>query len=177
MLLVTEVTAIREGRGHQKDSDGGIEVRVEASPVQCETVQKRKVFHRLPTAVAACGGYAADLVIHLAAVVGGIGANRERPGEFFYQNLMMGVQLIDEARRRGVDKFLSIGTICAYPKHTPVPFREDNLWDGYPEETNAPYGLAKKMLLVQGQAYRQQYEFNAVYVLPLVSGHCTARSL
>ena len=108
----------------------------------------------------------ADLVVHLAAVVGGIGANRERPGEFFYQNLMMGVQLIDEARRRGVDKFLSVGTICAYPKHTPVPFREDNLWDGYPEETNAPYGLAKTMLLVQGQAYRQQYGFNAVYVLP-----------
>ena len=108
----------------------------------------------------------ADLVIHLAAIVGGIGANRERPGEFFYQNLMMGVQLIDEARRRGVDKFLSVGTVCAYPKHTPVPFREDNLWDGYPEETNAPYGLAKKMLLVQGQAYRQQYGFNAVYVLP-----------
>ena len=108
----------------------------------------------------------ADLVIHLAAVVGGIGANRERPGEFFYQNLMMGAQLIDEARRRGVDKFLSVGTICAYPKHTPVPFREDSLWDGYPEETNAPYGLAKKMLLVQGQAYRQQYGFNAVHVLP-----------
>ena len=108
----------------------------------------------------------ADLVIHLAAVVGGIGANRDRPGEFFYQNLMMGVQLIDEARRRGVDKFLSVGTICAYPKHTPVPFREENLWDGYPEETNTPYGLAKKMLLVQGQAYRQQYGFNAVYVLP-----------
>ncbi len=108
----------------------------------------------------------ADLVIHLAAVVGGIGANRERPGEFFYQNLMMGVQLIDEARQRGVDKFLSVGTICAYPKHTPVPFREESLWDGYPEETNAPYGLAKKMLLVQGQAYRLQYGFNAIYVLP-----------
>ena len=108
----------------------------------------------------------ADLVIHLAAVVGGIGANRERPGEFFYQNLMMGVQLIEEARRRGIRKFLSVGTICAYPKHTPVPFSEDRLWDGYPEETNAPYGLAKKMLLVQGQAYRQQYGFNAVHVLP-----------
>lgn len=108
----------------------------------------------------------ADLVLHLAAVVGGIGANRDRPGEFFYQNLMMGVQLIEEARRRGVDKFLSVGTICAYPKHTPVPFSEDSLWDGYPEETNAPYGLAKKMLLVQGQAYRQQYGFNAIYVLP-----------
>ncbi len=108
----------------------------------------------------------ADLVIHLAAVVGGIGANRERPGEFFYQNLMMGVQLIEEARRREITKFLSVGTICAYPKHTPVPFSEDALWDGYPEETNAPYGLAKKMLLVQSQAYRDQYGFNAVYVLP-----------
>ncbi|MBM42333.1 MAG: GDP-fucose synthetase [Acidobacteria bacterium] len=108
----------------------------------------------------------ADLVIHLAAVVGGIGANRERPGEFFYQNLMMGVQLIEEARLRGIGKFLSVGTICAYPKHTPVPFSEDALWDGYPEETNAPYGLAKKMLLVQSQAYRAQYGFNAVYVLP-----------
>jgi GDP-L-fucose synthase len=108
----------------------------------------------------------ADLILHLAAVVGGIGANRERPGEFFYQNLMMGVQLIEAARRHGVAKFLSVGTICAYPKHTPVPFAEESLWDGYPEETNAPYGLAKKMLLVQGQAYRQQYGFNAVYVLP-----------
>ena len=108
----------------------------------------------------------ADLVIHLAAVVGGIGANRERPGEFFYQNLMMGAQLLDEARRRGVAKFVSVGTICAYPKHAPVPFREDSLWDGYPEETNAPYGLAKKMLLVQGQAYRQQYGFNAIHLLP-----------
>jgi len=108
----------------------------------------------------------ADLVIHLAAIVGGIGANREQPGEFFYQNLMMGAQLLDEARRRGVDKFLSVGTICAYPKHAPVPFREESLWDGYPEGTNAPYGLAKKMLLVQGQAYRRQYGFNAVHILP-----------
>ena len=108
----------------------------------------------------------ARLIIHLAAVVGGIGANRDRPGEFFYQNLMMGAQLMEAARRCAVDKFLSVGTICAYPKHTPVPFREDSLWNGYPEETNAPYGLAKKMLLVQGQAYRQQYGFNAVHVLP-----------
>jgi GDP-L-fucose synthase len=108
-----------------------------------------------------------DVVIHLAAVVGGIGANQEHPGEFFYKNLMMGVQLIEEARKRGVKKFVAIGTICAYPKFTPVPFKEENLWDGYPEETNAPYGLAKKMLLVQCQAYRQQYGFNGIFLLPV----------
>ena len=107
------------------------------------------------------------IVIHLAAVVGGIGANRERPGEFFYDNLMMGVQLIEIARQRKLDKFVSIGTVCAYPKFTPVPFKEDDLWIGYPEETNAPYGLAKKMLLVQGQAYRQQYGFRSIYLLPV----------
>lgn len=108
-----------------------------------------------------------DIVIHLAAKVGGIGINREKPGEFFYDNLMMGAQLMEQGRRAGVEKFVSIGTICAYPKYTPIPFKEDNLWDGYPEETNAPYGLAKKMLLVQGQAYRQQYNFNAIYLLPV----------
>ena len=108
-----------------------------------------------------------DLIIHLAAHVGGIGANRERPAEFFYDNLMMGVQLMHEAWRSGVAKFVAIGTVCAYPKFTPVPFKEDDLWDGYPEETNAPYGLAKKMLLVQAQAYRQQYGFNAIYLLPV----------
>ena len=108
-----------------------------------------------------------DVVIHLAAVVGGIGANRERPGEFFYKNLIMGVQLIEEGRLRGIEKFVAIGTICAYPKFTPVPFREDDLWNGYPEETNAPYGLAKKMLLVQSQAYRQQYGFNSIFLLPV----------
>ncbi len=108
-----------------------------------------------------------DIVIHLAAVVGGIGANRERPGEFFYKNLMMGVQLMEQARRRGIEKFVAIGTVCAYPKFTPVPFREEDLWNGYPEETNAPYGLAKKMLLVQAQAYRQQYGFNSIFVLPV----------
>ncbi|MCX5644425.1 MAG: GDP-L-fucose synthase [Phycisphaerae bacterium] len=108
-----------------------------------------------------------QVVIHLAAVVGGIGANRERPGEFFYKNLMMGAQLIEQARRRGVEKFVAIGTVCAYPKFTPVPFREEHLWDGYPEETNAPYGLAKKMLLVQSQAYRQQYGFNSIFLLPV----------
>jgi GDP-L-fucose synthase len=108
-----------------------------------------------------------DVIIHLAAHVGGIGANRERPAEFFYDNLMMGAQLMHEARKRGVEKFVAIGTVCAYPKITPIPFREENLWDGYPEETNAPYGLAKKMLLVQAQAYRQQYGFNAIYLLPV----------
>jgi GDP-L-fucose synthase len=107
------------------------------------------------------------VVIHLAAVVGGIGANRENPGKFFYENLMMGVQLIDEARKSGVEKVVAIGTVCAYPKFTPVPFKEEALWDGYPEETNAPYGLAKKMLLVQAQAYRQQYGMNAVFLLPV----------
>ena len=108
-----------------------------------------------------------DMVIHLAAVVGGIGANLENPGKFFYDNLMMGVELMEQARRMGVDKFVAIGTICAYPKFCPVPFKEGNLWDGYPEETNAPYGLAKKMLLVQSQAYRQQYGFNSIYLLPV----------
>ncbi len=107
-----------------------------------------------------------DIVIHLAANVGGIGANRKHPAEFFYDNLMMGVQLMHEAWRYGVKKFVAIGTVCAYPKYTPVPFKEEDLWNGYPEETNAPYGLAKKMLLVQAQAYRQQYGFNAIYLLP-----------
>jgi GDP-L-fucose synthase len=107
------------------------------------------------------------LVIHLAAVVGGIGANRERPGEFFYDNLMMGAHLFHEAWRAGVPKFVAIGTICAYPKFTPVPFKEEHLWDGYPEETNAPYGLAKKMLLVQSQAYRDQYGYNSIFLLPV----------
>ncbi len=108
-----------------------------------------------------------QLVIHLAAVVGGIGANRENPGRFFYENAIMGIQLMEQARLAGVEKFVTIGTVCAYPKFTPVPFREDDLWNGYPEETNAPYGLAKRMLLVQGQAYRQQYGFNVIYLLPV----------
>jgi GDP-L-fucose synthase len=107
-----------------------------------------------------------DCIIHLAAVVGGIGANRAHPAEFFYDNLMMGTQLFHEAWRSGVKKFVTVGTVCAYPKFTPVPFHEESLWNGYPEETNAPYGLAKKMLLVQGQAYRQQYGFNSIYLLP-----------
>ncbi|MFX0140230.1 MAG: GDP-L-fucose synthase family protein [Candidatus Hodarchaeota archaeon] len=108
-----------------------------------------------------------DIVIHLAAVVGGIGANRESPGRFFYDNAIMGIQLMHEAYLRKIEKFVALGTICAYPKYTPVPFKEENLWNGYPEETNAPYGLAKKMLLVQAQAYRQQYGFNCIYLLPV----------
>jgi GDP-L-fucose synthase len=108
-----------------------------------------------------------DIVIHLAARVGGIGANMNSPGSFFYNNLIMGVQLIEQGRISGLEKFVAVGTICAYPKFAPVPFKEENLWDGYPEETNAPYGLAKKMLLVQAQAYRRQYGFNAIYLLPV----------
>src|SRR5262245_28872636 len=108
-----------------------------------------------------------DLIIHLAAVVGGIGANRENPGRFFYDNLIMGAQLMEHARLHGVGKFVAIGTVCSYPKFAPVPFREADLWDGYPEETNAPYGLAKKMLLVQSQAYRAQYGFNSIFLLPV----------
>ncbi len=108
-----------------------------------------------------------DVVIHLSAVVGGIGANQKYPGKFFYDNAIMGIQLIEQARQVGIEKFVCIGTICAYPKFTPVPFKEDDLWKGYPEETNAPYGLAKKMLLVQLQSYRQQYGFNGIYLLPV----------
>ena len=107
------------------------------------------------------------MVIHLAASVGGIGANRAHPAEFFYDNLMMGAQLLHESWRAGVDKFVAIGTVCAYPKVTPIPFREEDLWNGYPEETNAPYGLAKKMLLVQSQAYREQYGYNSIFLLPV----------
>ncbi len=108
-----------------------------------------------------------DLILHLAAVVGGIGANRQHPGKFFYDNLVMGVELIEAARNFGVEKFVALGTICAYPKFTPVPFQEEKLWDGYPEETNAPYGLAKKMLLVQSQSYRAEYGFNSIFLLPV----------
>lgn len=108
-----------------------------------------------------------NIIIHLAGNVGGIGLNREKPGELFYDNIIMGTQLLEAARLTGVEKFVVIGTVCAYPKFTPVPFAETSLWNGYPEETNAPYGLAKKMLLVQAQAYRQQYDFNAVYLLPV----------
>ena len=108
-----------------------------------------------------------DLIIHLAAVVGGIGANQENPGRFFYENAIMGIQLLEEARLVGVAKFVTVGTVCSYPKFTPLPFHEDTIWDGYPEETNAPYGLAKKMLLVQGQAYRQQYGMNVIHLIPV----------
>jgi GDP-L-fucose synthase len=108
-----------------------------------------------------------DVVIHLAAVVGGIGANREHPGEFYYKNMAMGLFMLEEARLRQIEKFVALGTICAYPKFTPVPFREEDLWNGYPEETNAPYGLAKKMMLVQSQAYRQEYGFNSIFLLPV----------
>jgi GDP-L-fucose synthase len=107
------------------------------------------------------------LILHLAAVVGGIGANRKHPGKFFYDNAMMGIQLIEQARRFGVEKFVCVGTVCAYPKYTPTPFKEEDFWNGYPEETNAPYGLAKKMLLVQLQAYRQEYGFPGIYVVPV----------
>lgn len=108
-----------------------------------------------------------DIVIHLAAIVGGIGANRANPGKFFYDNLMMGTQMMEQGRQFGLGKFVALGTICCYPKFTPVPFKEENLWNGYPEETNAPYGLAKKMLLVQSQAYRQQYGFNSIFLMPV----------
>src|SRR4051794_31560878 len=108
-----------------------------------------------------------EIVIHLAAVVGGIGANRENPGRFFYDNAVMGIELMEASRLAGVEKFVQIGTVCSYPKFTPVPFREDDIWNGYPEETNAPYGLAKKMLLVQGQAYRSQYGFNVIHLIPV----------
>jgi len=108
-----------------------------------------------------------DIVIHLAAVVGGIGANRENPAKFFYENAVMGIQLLHEGYLTGIEKFVALGTICAYPKYTPVPFKEEKLWNGYPEETNAPYGLAKKMMLVQSQAYRKQYGFNSIFLLPV----------
>jgi len=108
-----------------------------------------------------------DIVIHLAAVVGGIGANQKNPGKYFYDNLMMGVELIEQARQMEIPKFVAIGTICAYPKFCPVPFNENDIWNGYPEETNAPYGIAKKAMLVQSQAYRQQYGFNSIYLLPV----------
>ena len=131
----------------------------------CDIVNIRRLFDDVTNS---SNDLLSDLIIiHLAALAGGIGANRERPAEFFYDNLMMGVPLMHEAWKRGIYKFVAIGSICAYPKFTPVPFREENLWDGYPEETNAPYGLAKKMLLVQAQTYRDQYDFNAIYLLPV----------
>ena len=123
---------------------------------------------RIPGDIARVLGDASPhVVVHLAAVVGGIGANRENPGRFFYENAIMGIELMEQSRRAGIDKFVQVGTVCAYPKFTPVPFHEDDLWNGYPEETNAPYGVAKKMLLVQGQAYRQQYGFNVIHLIPV----------
>lgn len=124
-------------------------------------------FTKMPDVVKVYKDFKPQVVIHLAAKVGGIGANRENPGSFFYDNLMMGAQLMEQARLNNVEKFVALGTICAYPKFTPVPFKEDDLWNGYPEETNAPYGLAKKMLLVQVQAYKQQYGFNGIFLLPV----------
>jgi GDP-L-fucose synthase len=123
---------------------------------------------RQPEGIAAMlNDYPADMVIHLAALAGGIGANRARPAEFFYDNLMMGVPFLHQAWQNGVNKFVAVGSVCSYPKFTPVPFKETDLWDGYPEETNAPYGLAKKMLLVQSQAYREQYGYNSIYLMPV----------
>jgi GDP-L-fucose synthase len=143
--------------------------RLEAAGVR-EIFVPRSRDYDLRTADGVRGALAAgrpDVVIHLAAVVGGIGANRENPGRFFYENAAMGIELMEQARLAGVEKFVQIGTVCSYPKFTPVPFREDDLWNGYPEETNAPYGLAKKMLLVQGQAYRAQYGFDVIHLIPV----------
>jgi GDP-L-fucose synthase len=123
---------------------------------------------REKSAIQAClETYRPDLVIHLAAVVGGIGANQQNPGRFFYENAIMGIEMMEQSRLAGVGKFVQLGTVCSYPKFAPTPFREESLWDGYPEETNAPYGLAKKMMLVQAQAYREQYDFNAIYLVPV----------
>jgi GDP-L-fucose synthase len=137
------------------------------APAQLLAPRAAELDLREPAAVRAyLAEHRPDLVIHAAAVVGGIGANRRAPGRFFYDNAVMGIHLIEESRRAGVAKFVCLGTLCAYPKFTPVPFREDDLWNGYPEETNAPYGLAKRMLLVQLQAYRQEYGFNGIFLLP-----------
>ena len=149
----------------------GRHLQAQLSPGPAVSLQcPRSTAYDLTQAADVCRAYQAlqpEVVIHLAAKVGGIGINREHPAEFFYENLMMGVQLIEGARKHSVRKFVAVGTICAYPKFTPVPFREEDLWNGYPEETNAPYGLAKKMMLVQAQAYRQQYGFNAIFLLPV----------
>jgi GDP-L-fucose synthase len=141
-----------------KAEDAGVEVFVPRSH-KYNLVQGSEIERML-------GAFNPEMVIHLAAVVGGIGANQKNPGLFFYENLMMGTQLIENARLHGVQKFVALGTVCAYPKFTPVPFKEDDLWNGYPEETNAPYGLAKKMMLVQSQSYREQYGFNSIFLLP-----------
>ncbi len=148
---VAEVFAPRSSEYDMRDRDA-IRVLLTDTSLAKEGIQRPK---------------AVDMVIHLAARVGGIGANRAHPADFFYDNLMMGVQLLHECWTFGVGKFVAVGTVCAYPKLTPIPFREEDLWNGYPEETNAPYGLAKKMLLVQSQAYRQQYGFNSIFLLPV----------
>jgi GDP-L-fucose synthase len=138
------------------------------NPAALFTPRATELDLRDATAVRAyLGEHRPNVVVHAAAVVGGIGANRSHPGRFFYDNAVMGLHLIEESRLAGVEKFVCLGTICAYPKHTPIPFREEELWNGYPEETNAPYGLAKKMLLVQLQAYRQEYGFNGIFLLPV----------
>ena len=142
----------------QKLRDAGAEVFVPRSK-DYDLVKNENVIRLLEDA-------RPEMVVHLAAVVGGIGHNQKNPGRFFYDNLMMGVQLIEQSRLRGVKKFVATGTVCAYPKFTPVPFKEDDIWNGYPEETNAPYGLAKKMMLVQSQSYREQYGFNSIFLLP-----------
>ena len=143
--------------------------RLEAAGVR-EVFVPRSADYDLTTAEGVADALAdgrPEVVIHLAAVVGGIGANRANPGRFFYENAAMGIELMEQSRNAGVEKFVQIGTVCSYPKFTPVPFKEEDLWNGYPEETNAPYGLAKKMLLVQGQAYRQQYGFNVIHLIPV----------
>jgi len=155
-FLGTHVVAALHARGARQ---------IIAPPSNAYDLRDVDQIRRLLTDCAAPGP--PDLVLHLAARVGGIGANREHPAEFFYDNLLMGTQLLHEAWRAGIGKFVSLGTVCNYPKLAPVPFREESLWDGYPEETNAPYGLAKKMLLVQSQAYRAQYGFNAIFLMPV----------
>lgn len=141
------------------------------SPLECELITPSHQDYDLVSGDDVRKLYAdyadTDIVIHLAAKVGGIGANREHPGSFMYDNLMMGVQLIHEAYKANIPKFVALGTVCAYPKHTPVPFKEDDLWNGYPEETNAPYGLAKKMMLVQSEGYREEYGYNSIFLLPV----------
>jgi len=150
---------------HKLTERGAAQVIIPRS-TQYDLVQKEAILQLLHDSTDPTTG-PVDMVIHLAANVGGIGANRQHPGEFFYNNLMMGTQLLHESWQQGVDKFVGIGTICAYPKFAPIPFNEDNLWDGYPEETNAPYGLAKKMMLVQSQAYREEYDYNSIFLLPV----------